>query len=65
MPRGYKGEMRLRSEKYHKIWTDNKELTSDYGAIVSEIQALLTPGKHERPAASRCGRGDGVCVINR
>ncbi len=33
-PRGYKGTMKAMSEKYHKIWLDNPQLTDDYPAIM-------------------------------
>ena len=30
--------MKALSDKYHKIWLDNEDLTDDYGQIMEEIR---------------------------
>jgi len=37
MPVGYKSEAKDNSEKYHKIWLDNPQLSDNYRAIVSAV----------------------------
>lgn len=49
-PRGYKGEMRIYSDKYHKIWLDNEELSDDYAGMMEEIERMLRVRDLERPA---------------
>lgn len=47
MPPGYKGDMKIHSEKYHKIWLDNTELTDNYCDIVKHIEKHLRCRKGE------------------
>jgi len=48
LPTGYKAEMRLESDKNHKLWTDNVELTDSYGDIVNKLIEILSAKDHER-----------------
>jgi len=50
IPTGYKAEMKLESEKNHKIWLDDVELTNAYGDVVNKIIEVLSAKENERYA---------------
>ncbi len=40
-PKGYKGDMKTMSDKFHKIWLDNEELTDDYPEIMDSFRLVM------------------------
>ena len=55
-PLGYKGEMKVLSDKYHGIWLDNEELSNNYVGIVEKMRMLLAPRGRELPAGKVSGK---------
>lgn len=49
---GFKGEFKIYSEKYHKLWMDNPEMCNDHGDILAVIKKMLTAKAGERPAGA-------------
>ncbi len=56
LPVGVKGEMKLHSDRIHRIWLNQEDLGNDYVGIVNAIAEMLTPRPEETPA------GKGVTV---
>lgn len=62
IPKGYRGDMKVISDKFHKIWLDNPDLSDDYEGIINAIQDFMKRDTHsliERAA------GEGITVEGR
>ena len=59
IPKGYRGDMKILSDKYHKIWMDNRELSDDYEGIMVAIRDFVTRDKSSRVETYA---GEGITV---
>jgi hypothetical protein len=50
----FKGEIKAYSDKYHKLWMDNKELSDDYDGILRVMADFL-----------KCREGETAAGISR
>ena len=55
LPVGYKSDALTNSQKYHKIWLDNDQLSENYNAIVDGIAATVRANPGDGANATRAG----------
>ena len=58
-PRGFRADMKLHSDKTHKVWLDNEALSLEYEAIVDKMKAVLTARRRDGERAA----GEGIDVM--
>eukprot|EP00095_Tigriopus_kingsejongensis_P012019 maker-scaffold1195_size56104-snap-gene-0.13 protein:Tk12019 transcript:maker-scaffold1195_size56104-snap-gene-0.13-mRNA-1 annotation:"hypothetical protein BRAFLDRAFT_121310" len=56
LPLGFKGAMKVYSDKFHHVWLDHPDLSDDYGSIVERLRQILAVRPEEKPA-----RAGGSC----